>query len=103
MPDLGSTITIISFVLTMIFVLWRPKGLNERPHSSDIWSRHRITKRTYLRSNVKFIGESISGAAITIIATMIMAITLESAGFFRWAAEGLWLKRKGRVLSCIGM
>jgi len=41
------------------------------------------------------IGETIGGAAITIMATIVMAIVLESFGFFVWAAEGLAARAKG--------
>ena len=39
--------------------------------------------------------ETISGAAITIMATIVMAIVLESFGFFNWMAEKLAEKAKG--------
>lgn len=41
------------------------------------------------------ITETISGAAITILATIVMAIVLESFGFFHWMAEKLAEKAKG--------
>ncbi len=41
------------------------------------------------------ITETISGAAITIMATIVMAIVLESFGFFHWVAEKLAAKANG--------
>jgi arsenical pump membrane protein len=46
-------------------------------------------------SDLGQITETISGAAITIIATIVMAIVLESFGFFHWVAEKLAAKAKG--------
>lgn len=39
--------------------------------------------------------DTISGAAITIMATIVMAIVLESFGFFHWVAEKLAEKANG--------
>ncbi len=41
------------------------------------------------------IGSKVTGASITIISTMIMAIALESFGFFNWAAAKLLHRAKG--------
>jgi arsenical pump membrane protein len=46
-------------------------------------------------SDLGTISNTISGAAITIIATIVMAIVLESFGFFHWVAEILAAKAKG--------
>jgi arsenical pump membrane protein len=46
-------------------------------------------------SDLGIITNTISGAAITIIATIAMAIVLESFGFFHWMAEKLAAKAKG--------
>ena len=49
-------------------------------------------------SDLGQISETISGAAITIMATIVMAIVLESFGFFTWAAEVLANRAKGSGL-----
>lgn len=46
-------------------------------------------------SDLGQITETISGAAITIMATIVMAIVLESFGFFRWVAEKLAARARG--------
>ena len=46
-------------------------------------------------SDLGIISNTISGAAITIMATIVMAIVLESFGFFNWMAEKLAERAKG--------
>src|SRR5690606_35575070 len=46
-------------------------------------------------TDLRLITETIGGAAITIIATIVMAIVIESFGFFHWAADKLLVKAKG--------
>lgn len=94
MPDMQLTLTILVFALTVLFILWRPFGINESIPTilgaailflagivplMDIWG----------------IFGMISGATITILSTIVMSIVLESIGFFRWAAFNLANKAKG--------
>ncbi|RDU35366.1 arsenic transporter [Neobacillus piezotolerans] len=73
-----------SFVLTMLFIFWRPKGLNEAIPSTFgaiaviIWGNITL-------ANLMDISSKVSGAAITIISTIVMVLVLESVGFFKWA------------------
>jgi arsenical pump membrane protein len=57
-------------------------------------------------SDLGTITTTIGGAAITIMATIVMAIVLESFGFFQWAAEKLVEKAKGsgiRLFWCVNL
>lgn len=87
-------ITILTFFATLIFILWRPKGLNEAIPAT-IGAIIIILCGTVPLSDLGIITETISGAAITIIATIVMAIVLESFGFFNWVAEKLAEKARG--------
>lgn len=77
-------VTIGSFILTMLFIFWRPKGLNEAIPSTFgaiaviIWGNITV-------ANLFDISAKVSGAAITIISTIVMVLVLESVGFFKWA------------------
>lgn len=89
-----TSLTILAFALTTIFILWRPKALNEAIPATGgailvLWSG------SVSLSDLIVIGETVSGAAITIMATIVMAIVLESFGFFQWAAEGLAFRARG--------
>ncbi|MEH7416182.1 arsenic transporter [Neobacillus drentensis] len=86
--------TILSFVVTLIFILWRPKGVNEAIPAT-IGAVFVLLSGSVSLSDLGLITETISGAAITIIATIVMAIVLESFGFFNWVAEKLAEKARG--------
>ncbi|NRF93007.1 arsenic transporter [Paenibacillus frigoriresistens] len=88
------TLTIAAFLMTVILILWRPKELNEAIPAIG------GAILVILSGSVSFadllkITNTISDAAITIMATIVMAIVLESFGFFQWAAEGLMARAKG--------
>ena len=86
--------TILSFVVTLIFILWRPKGVNEAIPAT-IGAIFVLLSGSVSLTDLGLITETISGAAITIIATIVMAIVLESFGFFNWVAEKLAEKARG--------
>ena len=86
MLEFTSLLTILFFLLTVTFVMWRPKGINEAIPATIGAVLVFMTGSVSL-SDLGQISETISGAAITIMATIVMAIVLESFGFFTWAAE----------------
>jgi arsenical pump membrane protein len=87
-------LTIIAFLFTMVMILWRPNGLNEAIPATAGAVLVLISGSVSL-SDLGKIGATISSASITIMATIVMAIILESFGFFHWAAEGLAARAKG--------
>lgn len=80
--------TILSFLITMIFIFWRPKGINEAVPAT-IGALLVFLIGGVSVQDLLTIGSKVSGAAITIMATMVMAIALESFGFFQWMASKL--------------
>lgn len=86
--------TILAFVATLIFILWRPRGINEAIPAT-IGAIFVLISGSVSLTDLGIITATISGAAITIIATIVMAIVLESFGFFNWVAEKLAAKAKG--------
>jgi arsenical pump membrane protein len=87
-------LTIIAFLFTMVMILWRPNGLNEAIPATAGAILVLISGSVSL-SDLGKIGATISSASITIMATIVMAIILESFGFFHWAADGLATRAKG--------
>src|SRR3954454_22593065 len=87
-------ITILSFLVTLGFILWRPRGINEAIPAA-IGAVIVILSGSVSLSDLGIISNTISGAAITIMATIVMAIVLESFGFFNWVAEKLAAKANG--------
>ncbi|MFD0871424.1 Arsenic efflux pump protein [Chlamydia abortus] len=93
MNDLTVPLTIISFLLTIAFIFWRPQVNEAIP--AMIGAVLVFLSGSVSLSDLGTITETIGGAAITIMATIVMAIVLESFGFFHWAAENLAIKAKG--------
>ena len=87
-------ITVLTFLVTLGFILWRPRGINEAIPAT-IGAIIVVLCGSVSLTDLGIITETISGAAITIMATIVMAIVLESFGFFNWAAEKLAEKANG--------
>lgn len=93
---MGLTMTSI-FALTVLFLMWRPFGINESIPTS-IAAASILLLGIVPLTDVFTIFETVSGASITILSTIVMSIVLESVGFFRWAANNLAVKSKGSGL-----
>ena len=87
-------LTILVFAMTMVIILWRPKGINEAIPAT-IGAILIILFGYVSFDDILDILQKISGASITIISTLVMAIILESFGFFHWAAARLGKIAKG--------
>ena len=87
-------VTILVFLTTMLVIFWRPRGLNEAWPAS-IGAGIILLTGIVTRTDILDIVSKISGASITIIATIVMAVTLESFGFFHWVAAKLTNLSKG--------
>ena len=87
-------IPILVFLLTTVVIFWRPKGINEAWPAS-IGAGIILLTGTVSYANVMDIISKIGGASITIIATIVMAVILESFGFFHWSAARLANAAKG--------
>ncbi|WP_110112120.1 arsenic transporter [Bacillus sp. CGMCC 1.16541] len=88
------SITFLIFFLTMIAIFWRPGGLNEAWPAS-IGAAVILLLGIVSLEDVLDIVNKVSGASITIMATIVMAVILESFGFFHWAAARLTRLSKG--------
>jgi arsenical pump membrane protein len=82
------------FLLTMAVIFWRPKGINEA-WPAAIGAVIILVTGIVTKSNLIDIVHKIGEASITIIATIVMAIILESFGFFHWSAARLASLAKG--------
>lgn len=81
-------ITILIFISTMLIIFIRPKGLNEA-YPATVGAILLICMGIVSYPNVMDVLDKIGGAAITIISTIVMAVILESFGFFHWTAARL--------------
>jgi arsenical pump membrane protein len=82
------------FAVTVLFIIWRPRGMNESVPTSLAALCIFLLGIVPLGDIFKILG-IVSGASITILSTIAMSIVLESIGFFRWAAINLAIKAKG--------
>ncbi len=86
--------TIMVFLVTIVIIFIRPKGLNEA-YPAFIGACIIIIMGVVSYPNMVDIVDKIGGASITIIATIVMAVVLESFGIFYWAASNLARLSKG--------
>ncbi|TJY39682.1 arsenic transporter [Cohnella pontilimi] len=93
MQDIMVVTTIAAFLCTIAFIFWRPH-INEAIPAT-IGAVIVLLSGSVSLADLGTIAETIGGAAITIMATIVMAIVLESFGFFQWAAEELIKRSKG--------
>ncbi|MEK4359671.1 arsenic transporter [Paenibacillus sp. FSL M7-1455] len=93
MHDFMVLITVCSFLFTIGFIFWRPQVNEAIP--ATIGAALVLISGSVTLADLGNITETISGAAVTIMATIVMAIVLESFGFFHWATELLTRQAKG--------
>lgn len=77
----------------MTLIFWRPRGINEAIPAT-IGAIFVLISGSVSIADLGEISSKVSGAAITIISTMVMAIALESFGFFHWVAAKLLIATK---------
>jgi len=94
MYDFSAPYTLTIFFLMVLFLIWRPRGINESipPAISAIFIF--LAGIVPLSDIFKILG-IVSGAAITILSTIVMSIILDSVGFFRWTAYNLVNRANG--------
>ena len=97
MPDYQLWLTLGIFIVTVIFLMWRPGGLNESIPTSVGALLLVITSVSSWMHIMNIFG-IVSGAAITILSTIVMSIILDSIGFFRWIAVNMIEKARGSGL-----
>ncbi|NRD79533.1 arsenic transporter [Bacillus sp. BRMEA1] len=87
-------ITIMAFIFTMAMIFIRPKNINEAIPAA-IGAVLVFLSGSVSIGDLQDISSKVTGAAITIIATIVMAIVLESFGFFSWTAALMLKISKG--------
>ncbi|MCU6797415.1 arsenic transporter [Paenibacillus sp. WQ 127069] len=86
-------ITILSFLCTITFIFLHPNVNESIP--ATVGAIFVLLSGSVTLSDLGKITETIGGAAVTIMATIVMAIVLESFGFFNWSAEKLLERARG--------
>ncbi len=90
---------VIIFVLTMILVIWQPRGLGVGWSAMLGAGLALLTGAIHL-SDIPVVWNIIWNATATFIAIIIISLLLDEAGFFEWAALHIarWGKERGRIL-----
>ncbi|MDN4074456.1 MULTISPECIES: arsenic transporter [Fictibacillus] len=86
--DIHIMISVFVFLMTTLVIFWRPRGINEA-WPAAVGAAIILLTGVVSQANIVDIIQKIGGASITIIATIVMAVILESFGFFHWAAARL--------------
>ncbi|MCM3174260.1 MULTISPECIES: arsenic transporter [unclassified Paenibacillus] len=94
MSDYQMWLTFGVFIITVIFLMWRPGGLNESIPTS-LGALLLILTGVSSYAHIVGIFGIVSGAAVTILSTIVMSIILDSIGFFRWIALNMIEKARG--------
>jgi arsenical pump membrane protein len=81
--DLEVIGTILVFLMTMGIIFVRPRGLNE-VYPAAIGALIIILMGVVSYPDLVDIIKKIGDASVTIISTIVMAVILESFGFFHW-------------------
>lgn len=86
-------LAITIFVVTIVFVIWQPRGLN------IVWSASAGALLALLSgvislSDIPLVWSIVWNATATLIAIIVSTLLLDEAGFFQWAA--LHVARWGR-------
>lgn len=82
------SLTIFSFVMTVVLIMWRPKGLNVSIPSL-VGAALMVISGSVSLHDMKVIATDVGGASVTIMATIAMALVLESFGVFQFVADFL--------------
>ena len=89
-----TSLTLIIFFLTVLFIIWKPFGLNETIPTT-IGAVLLIILGIVPFTDVSNILKLVSGPSFTILSTIVMSLVLESVGLFKWVAINILRRANG--------
>lgn len=94
MWDSSLIIMLFVFIFTIIFMLWRPFGVNETVPTT-VGAMIVLIVGIVSWSDIIDIVDIVRGPSLTILSTIMMTIVLESIGFFKWVAFNIVQRSRG--------
>ncbi|MFC5529181.1 ArsB/NhaD family transporter [Cohnella yongneupensis] len=78
-------VSIVVFAVTLILILWRPKGLNEAVYAAP-GALLLLSLGTLAWADVSYIWQVVWNATLSLIGIMVLTGVMDDNGFFKWAA-----------------
>lgn len=92
-------IALIIFIITLVLVIWQPKGLSIG-WSASLGALVSLLVGTVEFADIPMVWGLVWNATTTFIAIIIISLLLDEAGFFEWAALHIarWAQGRGHLL-----